>query len=182
MLRVLLLAGANVGCAAVLAADEPRYGLGREASAEEIARIDIDVMPDGRGLPPGGATAAQGRVVYEQACAHCHGAEGRNGPNGSLAGEAVHDPGDLATDRSLKRTVGNYWPWATTLFDYVRRAMPYDRPGSLSDEEVYAVTAYVLFENGLIEENATVNAETLPAVQMPLQPLFAPASAWEAEP
>jgi cytochrome c len=179
---LMILAAGFVGAPFVSVAEETSYGLGRPVSPETIARIDIDVMPDGRGLPAGGATAAEGRAVYEASCEQCHGAEAHGGPNGSLAGEPVHSPEDIAADRTLKRTVGNYWPYATTLFDYVRRAMPYDRPGSLSDQEVYAVTAYVLFANGLVDENTQINAETLPGIRMPLQSLFTPATAWEDKP
>jgi len=165
------------------AVSEPeRFGLGTPASAEDIRRIDIDVMPDGRGLPEGGGTAKRGAEIYAAACAHCHGEAGHGGPNGSLAGEPLHSASELAADRSLTRTVGNYWPFATTLFDYIRRAMPYDRPGSLSDDEVYAVTAYVLYLNDLTGEDTRIDARTLPAISMPARERFTPASAWERQP
>lgn len=188
-LSILLLA-ACVGCDAgapeapagadptlALASSEhlpERWGFGRPASPAEIARLDIDVMPDGRGLPPGAGTAAQGAGVYAAQCAICHGPQGEGTPLGAaLIGPnpgQVFDAGAPGGGRT--RTVGNYWPHPTTLFDYVRRAMPFDRPGSLSDEEVYAVSAYLLHRNGLIEEGAVMDATTLPRVRMPARERF----------
>ncbi len=140
------------------AAAEP----GRAPTAQELAAWDIAVGPDGKELPPGRGTAVEGRAIYMQRCLACHGPTGQEGPFDRLAG----GQGSLATDRPIK-TVGSYWPYATTLFDYIRRAMPFDRPNSLTDAEVYAVTAYVLFLNGLVREDEVIDAHSLPQVRMP---------------
>ena len=136
--------------------------LGRKAKPEEISRADLSIAPDGSGLPPGRGTALEGKPIYLAQCARCHGVEGQDGPADRLVGGI----GSLTTPRPLK-TVGSYWPYATTLFDYIRRAMPYDRPASLSSDEVYAVSAYVLKLNGLVAEDLELNRDTLPRVEMP---------------
>jgi S-disulfanyl-L-cysteine oxidoreductase SoxD len=152
-------------------------GLGREPSPEEIAERDLDVRPDGTGLPPGSGTARAGAPVYAARCAACHGPEGHGTPAGwPLVGR---NPGDAFNfNESLvheeRRTVGNYWPYATTLFDYTRRAMPADRPGSLTDDEVYALTAWILWRNGLVGEDEIMDARALPAVPMPSRDRFVP--------
>ena len=137
-------------------------GLGRSASPAEMANWGAIVGPDGDGLPMGGGTAAAGRTIYERRCLACHGATGQEGPDASLAGGR----GSLATDQPRK-TVGSYWPVATTLWDYINRAMPFNRPGSLTSDEVYAVVAYVLYLNDLVGEQDRIDAETLPAIAMP---------------
>lgn len=137
-------------------------GLGRTATPEEIERADRSISPDGRGLPPGRGTALEGKLLYLANCARCHGVEGQGGPADKLVGGI----GSLTTPRPIK-TVGSYWPYAATLFDYIRRAMPYDRPASLSDDEVYAVSAYVLKLNGIVPEDLELNRESLPRVVMP---------------
>ena len=163
--------GVGAVCAAVAvatlpatatAAPQPAYGFGRPATAQEIAGWDIDVRADGAGLPPGQGSVAAGRGVYGQKCAACHGFTGEGGPMEALVGGA----GTLASAHPVK-TVGSFWPFATTLFDYVRRAMPFDAPQSLSADEVYAVTAYVLFLNHLVPQDAVLDARTLPQVKMP---------------
>jgi len=136
--------------------------LGRTATPEEIDRADLSISPDGRGLPPGRGSPLEGKLIYQANCARCHGVDGRGGPADRLVGGI----GSLTTPRPLK-TVGSYWPYATTLFDYIRRAMPYDRPASLSSDEVYAVSAYILKLNGIIPEDLEMNRETLPRVEMP---------------
>lgn len=136
--------------------------LGTPVSAAEVARWDISIAPDGAGLPSGGGTARAGLQVYEQKCIACHGVKGAGKPADALAGGI----GSLASNSPV-RTVGSYWPYATTLFDYVRRSMPIDKPLSLTSNEVYAVSAYVLFVNGIVGEDAQMNAETLPQVKMP---------------
>jgi cytochrome c len=136
--------------------------LGQDATPAQIAGWDISVGPDGVGLPPGKGTAAAGVTVYEQKCQACHGVKGAGQPNDRLVGGA----GTLASKVPV-RTIGSYWPYATTVFDYVRRAMPYAQPQSLTDDEVYAVTAFILNLNGLIGEQEEMNAQTLPAVRMP---------------
>jgi cytochrome c len=138
--------------------------LGRVATPDEIASWDIDVSPDGAGLPPGSGSAADGASVYQQKCLACHGAGGVGGAAPRLAGGigTIGVPGK----RPIK-TVGSFWPYATSVFAYVRRAMPYDKPKSLTDDELYAVTAYMLALNGLVGASDVMNAQTLPKVQMP---------------
>lgn len=137
-------------------------GLGEAVDAETIAAIDYTVMPDGEGLPPGAGSAAEGRDVFNQNCIACHGTEGE----GTLNDQLVGGHGSIGTDNPVK-TVGSYWPYATTVFDYIRRAMPLQTPGVLSNDELYAVTAYLLFMNGIVAEDEVLSAESLPAVEMP---------------
>jgi cytochrome c len=142
------------------AAESPN--LGHQATPAEIAAMDISIGPDGRGLPPGSGTSAAGAPVYAAKCLACHGAQGAGQPNDSLVG----GQGTLASPAPV-RTIGSFWPYATTVFDYVRRAMPYNAPHSLTNDEVYALTAYLLHLNGVIAEGDTMNAQTLPRVKMP---------------
>ena len=159
--RLLIAACAlALSCQAALA-DSP--DLGRSATAEEIAAWDISIGPDGAGLPPGSGTPKQGEAVYTAKCLVCHGEKGAGKPNDALAGGR----GTLAGDQPPLKTVGSFWPYATTLFDYVRRAMPLNESKSLTNDEVYAVVAYLLQLNGIIGENETINAQILPRVQMP---------------
>lgn len=169
-LVVVLVVG---GCAA---ASGPREtpDLGRAASPAEIAGWDISIGPDGRGLPRGAGTAVEGAVVYTQKCQACHGERGAGGPNDRLVG----GQGTLATGTPV-RTVGSYWPYATTVFDYLRRAMPFAQPQSLSDDEVYALTAYLLSLNGIIGERDVMNAATLPRVKMPNRDNFILVQPWK---
>jgi S-disulfanyl-L-cysteine oxidoreductase SoxD len=156
------LLAAWIATTAAALAQSGRYGVGRTPTADEIAAIDSAVGPSGAELPPGSATAVQGKTVYTARCAGCHGATGKEGPNDVLAG----GQGTLKSERPV-RTVGSYWPYATTLFDYIRRAMPYATPGALTDEEVYGATAYVLFLNGLVGEQDAIDAKALAALRMP---------------
>ncbi len=137
-------------------------GLGQEVSADDISAWDISIQPNGDGLPPGSGSVSDGAGVYAAKCAQCHGETGTEGPTDPLAGGI----GSLTTEAPLK-TVGSFWPYATTLFDYNRRAMPYDAPQSLSADETYAVTAYVLHLNGLLDEDAVLDASSLPTIDMP---------------
>jgi cytochrome c len=157
----LAAAAMLAACAAQPPAGKPP-AFGVAASAADIAPYDISIPPSGAGLPPGGGSARQGQQVYEQKCMACHGVKGVGKPADPLAGGI----GSLASKTPL-RTVGSYWPYATTLFDYVRRAMPLTAPLSLSDDEVYAVSAYLLFINGIVGEDAQMNAQTLAQVKMP---------------
>jgi S-disulfanyl-L-cysteine oxidoreductase SoxD len=143
-------------------AQSPTYAVGRPPTAAELQRLDIDVLPDGRGLPPGSGTADSGRAAYARRCASCHGATGREGPYDVLVGGR----GTLASARPLK-TVGSFWPYATTLWDYINRAMPFDSPGTLTPDEVYAVTAYVLRLNDIVSDRDVLSPATLPQVIMP---------------
>jgi cytochrome c len=136
--------------------------LGRTPTPQEIRAADISVPPSGAGLPAGSGDAKQGAQVYASKCLACHGEKGAGKPADALVGGV----GSLATSKPL-RTVGSFWPYATTLFDYTRRAMPLQNPKSLTDDEVYAVSAYILYLNGIIAENAPMNAQTLPQVKMP---------------
>lgn len=168
---------ALITLSAVPAAAEPSmpslpYGIGSPVSPEEIARLDIDVRPDGTGLPAGSGTVRQGAALYAEACAGCHGDDGRVKTWGPLVGRFPGDAFPFAEDREEQRTIGNYWPYATTLFDYINRAMPADRPGSLEPNEVYALTAYLLFLNHIVGEGTALDAETLPRVVMPARDRF----------
>jgi mono/diheme cytochrome c family protein len=135
--------------------------LGKPIDPADIAAWDIFIMPDGTGLPPGSGTAAQGAPIFKQKCAACHGENGEGG----IAGQVVGGPPRASLDGG--KTIPNFWPYATTLFDFIRRAMPYTQPRSLTDQEVYALSAFLLARNKLIGENDTMNAETLPKVKMP---------------
>ena len=139
-----------------------RFGLGRAATAEEIKAWDIDVMPDGAGLPPGSGTPAGGAKIYARTCATCHGPSGTEGPFDRLVGR----------DQALVRTIGNYWPYPTTVYDYIHRAMPLGAPGSLTPDEVYGLVAYLLWRNEIIAETAVIDARTLPRVVMPARDRF----------
>jgi cytochrome c len=136
--------------------------LGQPASKKEIAPWEIGIMPDGEGLPKGKGTAKEGRVVYEKYCASCHGPDGSGGTADALAGATMG-----LTSEYPEKTIGTYWPYATTLFDMTRRSMPTNAPGTLSNDEVYAVTAYMLYLNKIIGEKDQMNAKTLPQVKMP---------------
>lgn len=136
--------------------------LGTPVSKDELEALDATILPDGQGLPDGGGSAAEGAVVYQNHCFACHGPEGQEGINDRLAG----GHGSL-TGASPVKTVGSYWPYATTVFDYVRRAMPFNTPGVLTNDELYAVTAYLLYINDVIGANERIDALTLPAVRMP---------------
>jgi S-disulfanyl-L-cysteine oxidoreductase SoxD len=154
-----------------VAAQKP-LGIGRAATVEEIKRLDIDVMPDGRGLPPGRGTAAEGAKVYAEKCASCH---GKNGEGASFDRLVATDAGtnfDFATNAKLPRAVGNYWPYATTLYDYTYRAMPFLQPGTLTPDETYSLVAYILALNKIVPDDAVMDAKTLPAVKMPARDRF----------
>ena len=151
---------ALAGCAGPAVPGTPN--LGRVATAGEVAGWDVSIPPDGAGLPPGHGTSAAGATVFEQKCQTCHGDKGAGQPNDRLVG----GHGTLASKTPV-RTIGSYWPYATTVFDYVRRAMPYTQSHSLSDDEVYAVTAYLLHLNGIIGAADVMDAQTLPKVKMP---------------
>jgi cytochrome c len=145
------------------------YGLGRSATDQDIRPWNIDVSPDGQGLPPGRGTVKEGARIYAGKCAKCHGRTGIEGPADALVGGRD----TLKTDTPIK-TVGSYWPYATTLFDYINRAMPWDAPQSLTGDEVYAVSAWLLQQNGIIPEDAVLDAHTLPSIRMPNRLGFIP--------
>lgn len=147
---------------ALPAAESPRYGVGHAPSTSELSSSGVSVFPDGKGLPAGQGSAREGRQIYRQRCRACHGENARGDENEALVGGR----GSLVSARP-RRTVESYWPYATTLWDYTRRAMPFNDPGSLSDSEVYAVTAYVLHLAGLVGEDEVIDRDRLPRVEMP---------------
>ena len=149
-------------------------GIGRPATPAEIAALDIDVGPDGVGLPAGRGTPADGAPIYAARCAGCHGKTGKEGPNDVLVGRLPGDAFPFARDQRAPKTIGSYWPYATTVFDYIRRAMPPDAPGSLKDQEVYGLVAYLLSLNELIPADAVIDADALPKVKMPAHDRFVP--------
>lgn len=148
---------------------KPRLGLGQAPSAEQVRAWDIDVRADGAGLPPGRGSVAQGEAIYRTRCLACHGENGEKGTAPRLAG----GQGTLASKAPVL-TVGSYWPYATTLYDYIHRAMPLDSPQSLTPDEVYAVTAYTLHLNGIVGADAVLDAASLPRVAMPNRMGFRP--------
>jgi len=154
---------------AAAAAQSPTDGLGRPPTPAELQAIDIDVLPDGHGLPPGSGGVDRGKTVFAGRCALCHGATGKEGPQDVLVG----GQGTLATRKPLK-TVGSYWPYATTLWDYINRAMPFDHPSTLTPDDVYAVTAYILYLNGIIGEHDALDQQSLPRITMPNRHGFVP--------
>ena len=146
------------------------FGFGRHATADEILAWDIDVDPSGTGLPAGSGSVAEGDQVWRARCASCHGRNGEGVPGQSGAVVLPYDP--EAPWPPFPRTVGNYWPYATTLFDYVRRAMPANAPGSMTPDEVYAVVAWMLHRNEIVPADAVMDAQSLPAVEMPARGRF----------
>lgn len=167
--RVVLAASLGVVSAGLAAPAAPqgagslpaRFGIGRAATPEEIRAVDIDAMPDGRGLPAGKGTVAEGAAIYAAKCQSCHGPNGQNGKFDRLVGR----------DADVK-TIGNYWPYATTLYDYTARSMPFLQPGTLTSDEVYALVAYLLHLNQIVPASAVMDRTTLPQVQMPARDKF----------
>jgi cytochrome c len=151
-------------------------GIGRVASPDDINKIDIDVMPDGRGLPEGKGTSAEGAKVYAAKCQSCHGANGQGGSADRLVDREAGKNWDFAINPKLVKTVGNYWPYATTLYDYTYRAMPFMQPGTLTPDETYSLVAYILALNKIVPEDAVIDRTTLPKVQMPARDRFVPDS------
>jgi hypothetical protein len=151
-----------------------RFGFGTPAGRGEIRQADTDVTPDGGGLPHDSGTVAQGESIYRLRCSGCHGPTGTEGPFDHLVGREPGDSFNFGRDPNFlaRRTIGNYWPYATTLYDYVNRAMPFDAPGSLSSSEVYSVVAYLLYRNQIIPGNAVMSDRTLPLVRMPARDRF----------
>jgi cytochrome c len=160
-LRVVAVASLAVSGVARVAAQEGP-GLGEPITAEDLAPWDISIQPDGEGLPPGSGDAATGATVYATHCVMCHGMGGAGQPNDRLVG----GQGTL-TQLAQVRTIGSFWPYASTVFDYIRRAMPFHAPQSLTNDQVYAVTAYLLAENGIIDRSAKLDARSLARVEMP---------------
>ena len=151
-----------LGACATVSAPVEGPKLGQAVTQDELAAWDTSVMPDGTGLPAGSGTAAQGAKIYAQKCIACHGANGKGGD-----ATALIPKGSITSINAAEKTIGNFWPYSTTLFDYIRRAMPWQQPKSLTSDEVYALTAYLLALNKVIGDNDTMNATTLPQVRMP---------------
>ena len=163
--------GALIAMAGVwpAAAQLPTYGVGRPPTAEEVKAWALTIPSEGQGLPPGSGTAALGKPIFMERCASCHGETGENPKYSRLVG----GHGTLTTDKPV-RTIGSFWQYATTLWSYIRRAQPFDEPGSLTADQVYAVTAYLLHLNGIIGEQDVMDAKTLPLVKMPNRDGFVP--------
>jgi S-disulfanyl-L-cysteine oxidoreductase SoxD len=159
------LAALLLACGAAQAAGP---NLGQPLTHADLAPWELHVYPNGKGLPPGSGTMAQGAPIYAQKCAHCHGEQGKGAINAALVGAPPIKSIDAA------KTIANFWPYATTVFDYIRRAMPWTAPRSLTNDEVYALTAYILALNKIIGEQEVMNAQTLPKVNMPNRDGFIP--------
>jgi cytochrome c len=166
-LRPLVLCIATLATAPALA-QAPQFG--QPISPADIAPWDISIGPDGVGLPAGRGTATQGEAIYVAKCQACHGEKGSGKPNDPLVGGM----GTLAPDKVPMKTVGSFWPYATTLFDYLRRAMPFQESQSLTSDELYAVSAYILHLNGIVAANDVIDAQSLPKVRMPNRDGFIP--------
>jgi cytochrome c len=170
-----LLIAAALSSTAFAQSSQIRYGFGTDVSPQELTKY-FAIQPDGRGLPPGGGNATAGAKVYADNCVACHGDKLEGNPAKGIGGDRLTGGrGSLATATPIK-TVESYWPYATTLFDYVRRAMPFSAPGSLNDNDTYAVVAYILSEAKIIKATDTMNASTLPKVIMPNRDGFIPDS------
>jgi S-disulfanyl-L-cysteine oxidoreductase SoxD len=178
-----VLAAMHIAIAAAAAQSTPeRFGFGKPAPRELITRLDTEIRPDGTGLPQGRGTPAEGGVIYARQCAACHGAKGEGGQAEALVGAEPTGSAPFGPQYEQWRgnrpdvpfTVGNFWPYATTLFDYIRRAMPTTAPGTLSADETYSVVAWLLAQNGIITDTAVMTAESLPKVAMPARSRFVP--------
>lgn len=161
---LILVLGFTCSVAPIVSSGEhaPDYGIGHMATDDEIQPWNIDIAPDGAGLPAGKGSVEQGRVIYADKCARCHGSTGTEGPADKLVGG--HN--SLRTSKPIK-TIGSYWPYATTLFDYLNRAMPFDAPQSLTPDEIYALTAWLLHQNGIVPQHVVLDARSLPLIEMP---------------
>ena len=176
-MAIVLLAGiVAVACGprgpGASAAPPDRFGFGRAASTAEIAAWDIDVGPDGTGLPAGSGTARTGAPVYAAKCAACHGRSGTEGPMDRLVGRDPREGFPFGKARGFVPTIGNYWPYATTIYDYVRRAMPLNAPGSLEPDEVYGLAAWLLWRNEIIADTTVIDRTSLPGIVMPARIRF----------
>lgn len=150
-------------------AQSPKYGVGRPPTDDEIRQWAITPNPSGKWLPAGRGSAAEGREMFANRCSKCHGVKGEGKESVAIVG----GQGTLTSPKPLK-TVGSYWPYATTVFDYINRAMPFDKPGTLGADQAYAITAYVLFLNGIVQEGDVMDAKSLPKVRMPNRDGFVP--------
>jgi cytochrome c len=149
------------------------YKLGRPPKDDEIKRWDITISSDGKGLPPGSGTAVEGAKLYEQKCARCHGKTGAEDLSTGARFPLVGGQGTLTSDHPV-RTIGSYWPYATTVWDFINRSMPIGQEGTLKPDEIYALTAFLLYKNGIIKESDAMDAKSLPKVSMPNLKSFQP--------
>ena len=177
-LRSALIATALVaawcgGAAAAEGGSPPNYGFGTTPTPQELARF-FSIPPDGRGLPPGRGTAAEGAKIYAEGCAACHGEKLEGNPQAGIGGDKLIGGRGSLTAATPVKTIESYWPYATTIFDYVKRAMPFQAPGSLTDDQVYSVVAYILAEAKIIQPTEVIDRESLPRVQMPNRDGFIP--------
>jgi cytochrome c len=180
MRRALLIITAVTASASAFAGQKPApasarqapMGIGRVATPDEIKKIDIDVRPDGVGLPEGKGTYAEGAKIYTAKCQSCHGPNGQGGSAERLVDRESGKNWDFATNAKLVKTVGNYWPYATTLYDYTNRAMPFMQPGTLTPDETYSLVAYILALNKIVPEDAVMDRASLPKVAMPSRDRF----------
>ncbi len=171
----LIALGLTLATAAAVQAQTPSYqNIGRAPTKQEIAAVDISIGPDGKNLPPGSGTAKEGAPIYAAKCAVCHGV---NAEGGKIGPQLAASKADYATLTTLKpiRVVGDYWPYATMVWDYIRRAMPRNQAGTLTPNEVYALTAFILYKSNIVQENEVLDQKTLPKVQMPNRNGFVPA-------
>jgi len=175
---VLMLLGGGLSTAAGCRGEGERamsYGIGRPATAEEVAAWDIDVNPAGEGLPAGSGTAVEGAKVFAAKCASCHGAKGEGlSAAPTLVGREPREGFPFGRSLRFTRTVGNYWPYATTLYDYINRAMPTTEPGSLTADEIYSAVAWILARSEIIDSAMVVDAASLPRIRMPARDRFVP--------
>ena len=170
-LKPIAVCASMLAVAPVALAQAPRFG--QPITPADLAAGDISIGPDGEGLPPGRGTAIEGEAIYVAKCQVCHGEKGIK-PSMAFAGALVGGMGTLAPDKTPIKTVGSYWPYATTLFDYIRRAMPFQESKSLTADELYAVSAYILNLNGIVGSNDVIDAQSLPKVRMPNRDGFIP--------
>jgi S-disulfanyl-L-cysteine oxidoreductase SoxD len=165
--RIVGIVVAIMAASAQCATAGETYGLGRPATQDEIAGWNIDVSPNGAGLPPGRGDVSQGEAIFADKCAACHGAHGEGKPMDRLVGGF-----GTIFDAKSERTIGSFWPYATTLFDFIRRAMPLNAPQSLTSDETYALCAYLLYLNKILPKDAVLDAVSLPKIQMPSRSNF----------
>ena len=163
---------ATLAQTATPAAAPARYGIGRAATPDEVRKLDIDVSPDGTGLPEGRGTVAEGAAIYAAKCASCHGKSGEGASFDRLVATDAGENFAFGRDPSLARAIGNYWPYASTLYDYTARSMPFAAPGTLTANEVYGLVAYLLSLNKVVPETAVMDKTTLPKVVMPARDRF----------
>lgn len=171
---ILGVACGSGGRETVVGTPPDRFGFGRAATTAEINAWDIDVSPDGTGLPAGSGTARTGAAVYARKCAACHGRSGIEGPMDRLVGREPREGFPFGRDRRLVPTIGNYWPYATTIYDYLNRAMPLNAPGSLEPDEVYGLVAWLLWRNEIVSDTTVMDRENLPRIAMPARGRFVP--------